>query len=98
MYSHSELDPTTLVAAHNEMVRLSGEGEKYEQGTNKCLLCGKPFTHGEDGNELGFCCTCQEADDFPYDIDAYYLDYDNGKVAFKGFDTMNRGLLENYRK
>jgi hypothetical protein len=63
-----------------------------------CILCGKAFCIGEDGNELGFCITCQEKPDFPYDLEKYYKDYDNNKVAFKGFDTMSRGLLEPYRK
>jgi len=63
-----------------------------------CILCGQLFTIGETGNELGFCITCQEKPEFPYDIDKYYQDYDNNKVAFKGFDTMARGLLEPYRK
>jgi hypothetical protein len=63
-----------------------------------CVLCGSHFTAGEDGNELGFCCSCQAKDDFPYDLDKYYEDYEAGKVAFKGFDTMDRGLLEKYRR
>jgi len=63
-----------------------------------CLICGQPFIIGEDGNELGFCVACQKRPDFPYDIDAYYKDYDANKVAFKGFDTMSRGLLEKYRR
>jgi len=37
-------------------------------------------------------------DGFSDDIDKYYADHDNGKVAFKGFETMDRGLLENYKK
>ena len=67
-------------------------------GEELCLLCGEPFIIGEDGNELGFCVKCQEKPDFPYDLDAYYKDYDTNKVAFKGFDTMERGLLEPYRR
>ena len=63
---------------------------------DKCLLCGKSFVAGEDGNELGFCCKCQDKKDFPYDLDRYYEDYDKGKVAFKGFDTMSRGILDSY--
>ena len=63
-----------------------------------CILCKKSFIIGESGNELGFCIECQEKKDFPYDIDKYYQDYDNNKVAFKGFDTMSRGILEAYRK
>jgi len=66
--------------------------------TNNCLLCGKEFIIGESGNELGFCVTCQEQKNFPYDLDRYYEDYENGKTIFKGFDTMSRGILENYRK
>ena len=65
---------------------------------NKCILCGKDFILGETGNELGFCCKCQRRPDFPYDLDAYYKDYDAGKVAFKGFETMSRGILEQYKK
>lgn len=63
-----------------------------------CILCGNEFIIGVDGNELGFCCKCSEADDFPYDLDKYYKDYDNDKVVFKGFETMSRGILEKYRK
>jgi len=63
-----------------------------------CILCGNGFTIGETGNELGFCITCQEKTDFPYDLDKYYKDHDNDKVIFKGFETMNRGILEKYRK
>lgn len=63
-----------------------------------CIMCDKAFTIGEDGNELGFCLSCQEDKDFPYDLDAYYEDHDADKVAFKGFETMDRGLLEPYRK
>lgn len=63
-----------------------------------CILCDKTFIIGETGNELGFCIECQENKDFPYDIGKYYEDYDKGKVAFKGFDTMSRGILERYRK
>lgn len=64
---------------------------------DNCILCGKEFMIGEDGNELGFCMECQKDEDFPYDLDAYYKDYDTGKVAFKGFDTMSRGILEAYK-
>ena len=63
---------------------------------DKCLLCGKSFVAGEDGNELGFCCKCQDKESFPYDLDRYYEDLDKGKVAFKGFDTMSRGILDSY--
>ena len=63
-----------------------------------CILCEKEFIVGEDGNELGFCLSCQESDTFPYNLDDYYRDYDRGNVAFKGFDTMGRGILEAYRK
>jgi len=65
---------------------------------DKCILCNRDFEAGEDGNELGFCLTCQQDKNFPYDLDAYYRDYDNNKVAFKGFDTMARGILEAYRR
>lgn len=71
--------------------------EEYD-GLATCIMCGSAFFIGQDGNELGFCGSCQEDDDFPYDLDAYYKDHDAGKVAFKGFDTMDRGLLEKYRK
>ena len=63
-----------------------------------CILCNRAFIIGEDGNELGFCIACQNKKDFPYDIEKYYKDYDNNKVTFKGFETMEIGLLENYRK
>jgi hypothetical protein len=63
----------------------------------RCIMCGKWYTIGETGNELGFCVNCQKSEDFPYDLDAYYKDYDAGKVAFKGFDTMSRGILEPYK-
>lgn len=69
-----------------------------EEDKDYCVWCGKPFIIGETGNELGFCEKCQKKKDFPYDLDKYYEDYDKGKVAFKGFDTLERGLLEKYRK
>jgi hypothetical protein len=53
---------------------------------------------GETGNELGFCIKCLNSKEFPYDIDKYYEDYDNGKAIFKGFETMDRGILEKYKK
>lgn len=65
---------------------------------DNCILCGEPFEIGVSGNELGFCEECQSKPDFPYDLDAYYKDYDDNKVAFKGFDTMDRGILEPYKK
>lgn len=65
---------------------------------NFCILCEESFIIGEDGNELGFCLKCQNEKNFPYDLNAYYKDYDKGKIAFKGFDTMDRGLLNNYKK
>ena len=61
-----------------------------------CIMCEQDFVVGEDGNELGFCCDCSQKENFPYDLDKYYNDYDKGKVGFKGFDTMSRGILENY--
>lgn len=64
----------------------------------KCLLCNDDFILGEEGNELGFCINCQDKKDFPYDLDKYYKDYDNGKVAFKGIETMERGILESYKR
>ena len=64
----------------------------------ECILCGNNFEIGENGNELGFCCDCQNNKDFPYNLDKYYKDYDNNKVVFKGFDTMSRGILEVYKK
>jgi len=69
-----------------------------DMNTNHCILCNREYMIGEDGNELGFCCKCQDDSDFPYDLDRYYKDYDNGKTTFKGFDTMSRGILEFYRK
>jgi len=72
--------------------------EEFDLGIDYCILCGKEFMIGEDGNELGFCLKCQEKPDFPYDLDQYYEDYDNNKVVFKGFETMIRGILEKYRK
>jgi hypothetical protein len=73
---------------------LAEDIDSYE----KCILCGQSFTIGEDGTELGFCIECQESDDFPYDLDAYYKAYDEGKVSFKGFETLDRGILEPFRK
>ena len=70
----------------------------HDAGGEFCILCDGKFYTGEDGNELGFCIKCQEKPNFPYDLDAYYKDHDAGKVAFKGFDTMFRGLLEPYLK
>ena len=67
------------------------------EDTDNCIWCGNPFIIGETGNELGFCCDCQDDKEFPYDIDAYYKDYDNDKVVFKGFDTLERGILEPYK-
>jgi len=67
-----------------------------EEDKNYCILCGKPFVIGETGNELGFCTKCQKDKDFPYDLDAYYKAYDEGKEVFKGFDTMSRGILDKY--
>lgn len=63
-----------------------------------CILCGQTFIVGIDGNELGFCCDCQEKKDFPYNLDKYYSDYDNNKTIFKGFETLSRGILEKYRR
>ena len=63
-----------------------------------CILCGQEYSIGDNGNELGFCEECQKAKDFPYDLDKYYEDYDNDKVVFKGFETMSRGILEQYRR
>lgn len=70
----------------------------YEPEKDICILCGKSFIAGEDGNELGFCIKCQNKKSFPYDLNKYYEAYDNNKVVFKGFETMSRGLLEPYRK
>jgi len=67
-----------------------------EEDTANCLLCGNEFIIGIDGNELGFCEDCQKSKDFPYDLDKYYEDYDKGKVVFKGFETMSRGILNGY--
>lgn len=71
---------------------------EIEESVNQCLFCGRYFTPGEDGNELGFCAPCVESREFPFDIDAYYQDYGDGKVAFKGTETLGRGLLEPYRR
>ena len=71
---------------------------KLKENEAFCIWCNKKFIIGETGNELGFCVKCQERKGFPYDIDKYYKDYDNGKVSFKGFDTLSRGILENYLK
>ena len=67
-------------------------------GGGRCVLCSEWFMPGETGNELGFCCECQAKEDFPYDLDAYYKDYDNNKVEYEGFSSMESGLLEPYRK
>lgn len=64
---------------------------------DNCVLCGNDFEVGEDGNELGFCCSCIEDTEFPYDLSRYYEDLDKGKTIFKGFETMDRGILEKYR-
>ena len=69
-----------------------------EENKENCILCEQEFMLAETGNELGFCIKCQEKKNFKYDLDAYYKDYDNNKVTFKGFDTMSRGILENYLK
>ena len=85
----------------NEFGGDTGVDADYEfgdDGEECCILCEGEFIPGEDGNELGFCMECQQDKKFPYDLDAYYKDYDAGKVAFKGFDTMSRGLLESYLK
>jgi DNA-binding Lrp family transcriptional regulator/DNA-directed RNA polymerase subunit M/transcription elongation factor TFIIS len=74
------------------------EREEEVDPKDCCILCHNPFVIGENGNELGFCSECQTGDDFPYDLDAYYKDLDNGKAVFKGFETMERGLLEPYRR
>lgn len=66
-------------------------------GIFECQWCGRLFMVGEDGNELGFCVACQRDKEFPYDIDAYYKDYDAGKVGFKGEETMARGILDAYK-
>ena len=62
--------------------------------TFNCLICGKEFIMGEDGNELGLCEFCATN---VYDCDKYYEDYDNNKVVFKGIDTLSRGILEPYK-
>jgi len=63
-----------------------------------CIMCGGKFSIGNTGNELGFCIDCQKSPDFPYDLKKYYEDHDAGLVGFKGFDTMERGILEDYRR
>ena len=81
---------------HRALVEETKRENEYEA---ECLLCGKIYDiELGGGNELGFCVDCQEKPDFPYDLDAYYRDYDAGKVAFKDFETMQRGILEPYRK
>lgn len=74
------------------------KNEFGDDGEEWCIRCEGEFIPGEDGNELGFCCECQAEPNFPYDLNAYYKDHDEGKAAFKGFDTMSRGLLEPYLK
>ncbi len=94
-FFHDNTDPAGEF--HDEGFVCEGCAESVD-GLDRCILCEKYFIIGEDGNELGFCASCQEDKDFPYDLDAYYKDHDTGKVAFKGFETMERGLLERYRK
>ena len=65
---------------------------------DKCIWCECEFEIGVDGNELGFCIDCSGSETFPYDLDKYYKDLDEGKTIFKGFDTMERGILEPYKK
>ncbi len=65
--------------------------------TDICIMCENDFVIGETGNELGFCCSCTSNKNFPYDLNKYYEDYDNGKVIFKGFETMDRGILKPYK-
>lgn len=84
-----------FIDAFNEVC--GNPAAKLKENEEYCIMCGEIFMPGEDGNELGFCCKCQEKEDFPYDIEAYYRDYDAGKVAFKGFETMDRGILEPYK-
>lgn len=72
-------------------------GDDTVDGIFECQTCNKYFTVGEEGNELGFCVECQKDKDFPYDLKAYYKDYDAGKVPFKGDETMARGILEAYK-
>lgn len=69
-----------------------------QDSIGECQFCWRLFTPGEDGNELGICAKCSTSHDFPYDIDAYYRDCDDGKVAFKGWDTYARGMLAPYEK
>lgn len=103
------LDKNEIIRQHNEGLISDTHFEdmmfQFEHGDYSdpedivhCILCGKEFMLGVDGNELGFCVECQEKSDFPYDIDKYYEDYDKGLVVFKGFETMSRGILEPYRK
>lgn len=74
------------------------ENEYDPDAIDICIMCHKNFAPGEDGNKLGFCLKCQNDPTFPYDLNAYYKAYDAGNVAFKGFETMSRGLLEPYLK
>lgn len=70
--------------------------EEYIEGLEEtdCLECGNSFVIGEDGNELGLCEYCAKN---IYDCDKYYKDYENNLVAFKGLDTISRGILKPYR-
>ena len=78
--------------------KITNEEEVYDcEQTDICIMCGNDFVIGETGNELGFCCSCSSNKNFPYDLNKYYEDYDNGKVIFKGFETMDRGILEHYK-
>jgi len=95
--------------SYGEIVELQGLKEHIEEGDvellqwagvpefseeMECLECGKKFVAGEDGNELGLCEHCASV---VYDCEKYYKDYDNGRVTFKGTDTISRGILEPYR-
>jgi len=71
--------------------------EQLSMETDICIMCENDFVIGETGNELGFCCSCSSNKNFPYDLNKYYEDYDKGKVIFKGFETMDRGILKPYK-
>lgn len=68
-------------------IQLLEEGLRDLRDMRNCVLCGKELQFGD---ELGFCEECQKKSDFPYDLDKYYSDYDKGKVAFKGFETLEK--------
>ena len=91
---HNKMGYKTEYYSEKDHKELDG----LDDNTAFCILCGKEYLLGDGGNELGFCCECSENPNFPYDLDAYYNDLDNDKTIFKGFETMDRGILEKYRR